>query len=572
VGYTKQTWVNNDPSKPLDANRLTHVEDGLFIAAATADSAAAASLAAATAAAAAQGTADAAQVAAALDADTAALVADGETDTGAALSATYGRGVSVKTFGAVGDGTADDTAEIQAAIDAMAASGGGLVWIPRGTYIVDGIVLKALVTIKGEGSRVTILKAKSGGTAEGVILLDTGSVHRAGVLDLFVEGNGNSGQHGIYFKAVPTTPGTPAGLWYSRLEGLRVTGFSGDAIWLRGGAPGDQTPHQFLTMKDIQAFSNPNGRAALRMSGQVGQVQVYGHSEFSGSAAINQSYDGVNIRIERERNDDLSVKSDSAPYNVLFQNVTIQNNRRGVDIDRAKAITLDGCYFENIDRSVLAATTAHGIAVRGCSFNNAAQAYALDGTGWGIRSSGGSRVFAEDNVFQGNADYHYRGDSSAGSLVVVGGSVSTTNPVTLDMSRTVAIASNAISTDNLSTVSVTTSASSLQTINSQLTVGERIALRAEGGPITLATGGNINVGGNPSPITIPQNAVVTLVKFGLAPDVWVIEAISRDRPSVSAAAPSTTPSYVGQMHVDTTGKKVYFATGTASSADWTVVN
>jgi hypothetical protein len=40
VGYTKQTWVNNDPSKPLGDTRLNHMEDGIFTAAATADSAA----------------------------------------------------------------------------------------------------------------------------------------------------------------------------------------------------------------------------------------------------------------------------------------------------------------------------------------------------------------------------------------------------------------------------------------------------------------------------------------------------------------------------------------------------
>jgi hypothetical protein len=40
MAYSKQTWVNDDPSKPLSAGRMTHLEDGLFIAAATADSAA----------------------------------------------------------------------------------------------------------------------------------------------------------------------------------------------------------------------------------------------------------------------------------------------------------------------------------------------------------------------------------------------------------------------------------------------------------------------------------------------------------------------------------------------------
>jgi hypothetical protein len=46
--------------------------------------------------------------------------------------------VSVKDFGAVGDGTTDDTSAIQAAVDAVVAAGGGTVYIPNGTYLLNG--------------------------------------------------------------------------------------------------------------------------------------------------------------------------------------------------------------------------------------------------------------------------------------------------------------------------------------------------------------------------------------------------------------------------------------------------
>ena len=46
--------------------------------------------------------------------------------------------VSVKDFGAVGDGVANDTAAIQAAVDA--ATNEGTIYLPAGTYLVDGIV------------------------------------------------------------------------------------------------------------------------------------------------------------------------------------------------------------------------------------------------------------------------------------------------------------------------------------------------------------------------------------------------------------------------------------------------
>lgn len=45
--------------------------------------------------------------------------------------------VSVKDFGAVGDGSTDDTVAIQAAIDSVEAQGGGTVHFPEGTYIVS---------------------------------------------------------------------------------------------------------------------------------------------------------------------------------------------------------------------------------------------------------------------------------------------------------------------------------------------------------------------------------------------------------------------------------------------------
>lgn len=36
--------------------------------------------------------------------------------------------------------------------------------------------------------------------------------------------------------------------------------------------------------------------------------------------------------------------------------------------------------------------------------------------------------------------------------------------------------------------------------------------------------------------------------------------------------PSSTPSYIGQFFVDTSAKKLYFAAGTSSSADWIITN
>lgn len=52
--------------------------------------------------------------------------------------------LTVKEFGAVGDGVADDTAAIQDAVDAAVSAGGGIVFLPAGTYrITDTIYVNS---------------------------------------------------------------------------------------------------------------------------------------------------------------------------------------------------------------------------------------------------------------------------------------------------------------------------------------------------------------------------------------------------------------------------------------------
>lgn len=67
--------------------------------------------------------------------------------------------VSVKDFGAVGDGSVDDTAAIQAAITAVATQG-GTVYVPAGTYLITSTVTiaKSFTNIVGEGGQASLFK------------------------------------------------------------------------------------------------------------------------------------------------------------------------------------------------------------------------------------------------------------------------------------------------------------------------------------------------------------------------------------------------------------------------------
>jgi nitrous oxidase accessory protein NosD len=81
----------------------------------------------------------------------------------------YDGPVNVKWFGALGTGQ-DEAPAIQAAIDAVAASGGGQIYIPKGTYIVGApLLLPANCRLSGEGW-ASILKVKGGMDPAGPIV------------------------------------------------------------------------------------------------------------------------------------------------------------------------------------------------------------------------------------------------------------------------------------------------------------------------------------------------------------------------------------------------------------------
>jgi hypothetical protein len=71
-------------------------------------------------------------------------------------------GVNVKNYGALGDGVADDTAEIQAALDAVPAAG-GRVYIPNGTYLITGPLYPKSNTIISGAGWGSIIQVKTQG-------------------------------------------------------------------------------------------------------------------------------------------------------------------------------------------------------------------------------------------------------------------------------------------------------------------------------------------------------------------------------------------------------------------------
>ncbi|MEU1422525.1 glycosyl hydrolase family 28-related protein [Kitasatospora sp. NPDC005751] len=190
---------------------------------------------------------------------------------GPAGAATTGSGTpdwfDVRAYGAVGDGAADDTAAVQAAINAAAAAGGGTVYFPIGRYRVVPAAGAPALTVGGNGIRLVgagskasmlvkgadgILLRLSGGGADG-----SGATHRryCAIEDLGFNGNHRTGlvlelyyNDNTYVRDVYITTNNDLCIdavecWDSRFSNLVVESSTGPAgsttqpnVWLRNSS------------------------------------------------------------------------------------------------------------------------------------------------------------------------------------------------------------------------------------------------------------------------------------------------------------------------------------------------
>ncbi len=118
----------------------------------------------------------------------------------------HARAVSVLAFGAAGDGSTDDTAAVQAAID-HASLIGGVAYLPAAMYRVSQLVLPSGAVLQGVSSGsypdnaaipgVSVL-ARLAGSNKDLILIPDGSSYQR-IFDIAIDGNKNSNTtgHGI---------------------------------------------------------------------------------------------------------------------------------------------------------------------------------------------------------------------------------------------------------------------------------------------------------------------------------------------------------------------------------------
>jgi hypothetical protein len=132
--------------------------------------------------------------------------------------------LDVRAFGAVGDGSADDTLAIQAAISAV-PTGGGTVFLPPGTYLVSApLQLRKGLRLIGAGQQASVLRTNH--TGDGLRMnspLNASTAVNILISDLCLTNTQGSASTG---GAIVDIGGT-----YWRIERVAVTGFSYAAIF-----------------------------------------------------------------------------------------------------------------------------------------------------------------------------------------------------------------------------------------------------------------------------------------------------------------------------------------------------
>jgi len=122
-------------------------------------------------------------------------ITGGVTATGSTTSRTlatrFADPANVKDFGAIGNGVANDTAAIQAAINYMNTTySGGIVFVPAGNYYVPGgLTLKGGVELVGEGRGSTTIQAQ---TVDVTVITFDATSNYAALRNLFIVGYTNA--------------------------------------------------------------------------------------------------------------------------------------------------------------------------------------------------------------------------------------------------------------------------------------------------------------------------------------------------------------------------------------------
>jgi hypothetical protein len=394
-------------------------------------------------------------------------------------------------------------------------SGGGTIHIGAGTFEED-IQLHSRVLYLGQGRDVTYIESPSGSTNDGCITIDpTYPCIYTRVEHLTIQGGGNAGQHGVYIQGTTET-GVGSGMWLSSFTDVKVAGFDGHQIWLRGGDGSFKCPNQFLSFNDIRADANTT-HSALMMSGQNGQM-AFNNCHFNGPG---KGVGTRNIALVSHCSDDFGavITDATTAYSISFNDVTAELNTLAVYAYN----TYSGVVFNNLH--VESCTNGVNVeASAGLIFNSPVFGTTGDAGGYAIRAGSGTYNIINQGV-PGAADTSWLGEgggyNQANDPPLWGGDfngsgntplINTSTTLQTYGARTILINGDA-------------GATPIDTIDSPHGTGSSIHIVAwGGGGIAFAAGGNLHLGSEDPLATIAAWSTATFTRFDFGVE-WVLTSV-----------------------------------------------
>jgi hypothetical protein len=135
--------------------------------------------------------------------------------------------INILDYGAVGNGVADDTVAIQAALDA-AENIAGCVYIAPGTFkITSTLTIPASVSIKGASAESSVIRPTG---CDGLQFASSNNIGPRVFEDFFIYGNGTETNTGMKFVGTASTAIRISGI---RINRIRIQNFR-DALNFRG--------------------------------------------------------------------------------------------------------------------------------------------------------------------------------------------------------------------------------------------------------------------------------------------------------------------------------------------------
>ena len=304
---------------------------------------------------------------------------------------------NVKDFGAVGNGSTNDTGYIQLAIDACASIGGGTVYCPTGTYLITNLVIGASnVTLQGASvghagragltpsSATTLLKTDavgyaltmgSGSVVQGIVLKEI-AIHCSAGSAVKLNTNATFSQlNNVQLRGAGNISTTPTTATYgidqlnfafgASIRSCHIQGFD-VGLWCKGNADAQTEVHGCWV-----EYNNVGIRCGDTAGGTILSAAWIHHSTVENSATYNIEIQNAKELYLHHLYLEVSVDGPGGDGSYIWSTATIPL-AIGLGADVPENIHVRDCRFQGTYTAARAVdlSNVQGLIFEGCRFLN----------------------------------------------------------------------------------------------------------------------------------------------------------------------------------------------------------